>query len=184
MSEEDKKANIKKFKEKKRHVWLRGEVTDKRAKKVIDKLFYLDSLSNEDITLFINSEGGCTSAMWAIIDVMESLESKVKTICLGEASSAGAVILAFGEHTKRFASQRSAIMIHQPWDKASEMNATDWQINAKEMIKEYEKIARELSSRTGKPYEDVLADTKEDKWMTAQEAKEYGLVDHIWDGEK
>lgn len=162
-----------------RVVFLGGEINDQMADLIVAQLLFLEAEDpDKDIQLYINSPGGSVSAGMAIYDTMQYLCCDVSTICLGMAASMGAFLLAAGEKGKRFALPNSEIMIHQPLGGA-QGQATDIEIHAKHILKTREKINRILSERTGQPLERVDMDTDRDFFMSAEEAKAYGLVDDV-----
>lgn len=162
-----------------RVVFLGGEINDQMADLIVAQLLFLEAEDpDKDIQLYINSPGGSVSAGMAIYDTMQYLCCDVSTICLGMAASMGAFLLAAGEKGKRFALPNSEIMIHQPLGGA-QGQATDIEIHAKHILKTREKINRILAERTGQPLERVDADTDRDFFMSADEAKAYGLVDEV-----
>ena len=162
-----------------RVVFLGGEINDQVADLIVAQLLFLEAEDpDKDIQLYINSPGGSVSAGMAIYDTMQYLCCDVSTICLGMAASMGAFLLAAGEKGKRFALPNSEVMIHQPLGGA-QGQATDIEIHAKHILKTREKINRILSERTGQPLERVDMDTDRDFFMSAEEAKAYGLVDDV-----
>src|SRR5699024_8100344 len=134
--------------------------------------------SNKDISIYINSPGGSITAGMAIFDTMQFIKSDVSTICTGMAASMGAFLLAAGEKGKRFALPNSDIMIHQPLGGA-QGQAEDIKIHAEKIIQIREQINKILSERTGQPYERIEKDTDRDFFMSAKEAKEYGIIDEV-----
>ena len=161
-----------------RIILLSGEIDDECANSVIAQLLYLDSLNNEEISLYINSPGGSVTSGMAIYDTMNFVKSDVSTICLGMAASMGAFLLSSGKKGKRYALPNSEIMIHQPLGGAKGQ-ATDIEIHAKWILKIKERLNKILSERTGQPIEKIQEDTERDNFMSAQEAKEYGLIDEV-----
>ena len=162
-----------------RIVFLIGEISYARAAEVIMKLLYLDNLKrNSEISLYINSPGGSVDDTMAIYDTMRFLGSPVATYCIGRAQSGGAVILAAGEKGKRFALPHAKVMLHQPWGGVSGQ-AADIKIQAEEILKAKTMINEILSRHTGQPVEKIQAETERDRYMTADEAKEYGLIDDV-----
>ena len=165
-----------------RRIFLWGGVDDESAERVVKQLLYLDSISHDDIILFINSPGGVISSGLAIYDCMQAIESDVVTVCCGQAASMGAVLLVAGAKGKRYAWPNARIMIHQPLIHGQMTGpASDIQIQAEQILKIKDKLNRILSERTGQPLEKVIADTERDNYMSAQEALEYGLIDKIMD---
>ena len=162
-----------------RIIFLGEEVNDVSANLVVAQLLFLENEDPEkDISLYINSPGGSITAGMAIYDTMQYIKCDVSTICIGMAASMGAFLLSSGAKGKRFALPNSEIMIHQPLG-GFQGQATDIKIHADRIIKMKETLNKILSERTGKPYETVCADTERDNFMSAYEAKEYGLVDEV-----
>ena len=162
-----------------RIVMLSGEVNDDIASLIVSQLLFLESQDPaKDIHLYINSPGGVVSAGLAIYDTMNYVKCDVSTICMGMAASMGAFLLAGGAKGKRFALPNAEIMIHQPSGGAKGQE-TEIRIVAEQILKTRERLNRILSENTGKPLDVVSADTERDNYMTAQEAKEYGLIDEI-----
>lgn len=164
---------------KERIIFLSDEVNDVTASLVVAQLLFLDAEDpGKDIFLYINSPGGSVTAGMAIFDTMQYIKSDVSTICVGMAASMGAFLLAAGAKGKRFALPNSTIMIHQPLGGA-QGQASDIKIHAEYILKIKDKLNRILSERTGKPLEQVEKDTDRDNFLSADEAKEYGLVDEV-----
>ena len=161
-----------------RIIMLTGEIDDNSANIVVSQLLYLDSLSHDDISLYINSPGGSISAGMAIYDTMNFIKSDVSTICLGMAASMGAFLLSSGTIGKRYSLPNSEVMIHQPLGGASGQ-ATEIKIAAGHILKIKEKLNLILSKNTGKSIEDIERDTERDNFLTAIEALEYNIVDKI-----
>ena len=162
-----------------RIVFLGEEVNDVSANLVVAQLLFLAAEDPEkDINLYINSPGGSVSAGFAIYDTMQYIKPDVSTICIGLAASMGAFILSGGAKGKRFALPNSEIMIHQPLGGARGQ-ATDIQIQAEQILKIKKKINHMLSENTGKPLDVIQNDTERDNYMSADEAKEYGLIDAV-----
>ncbi|MBQ3445021.1 MAG: ATP-dependent Clp endopeptidase proteolytic subunit ClpP [Selenomonadaceae bacterium] len=162
-----------------RIVFLGGPITDDVANSVVAQLLFLESEDpDKDIHLYINSPGGVVTAGLAIYDTMQYIKSDVSTICIGQASSMGSLLLTAGEKGKRFALPLARIMIHQPLGGASGQS-TDIQIHAKEILRLREVGNDILCRHTGQPREKVMADTERDNFMTAEEAKAYGLIDEV-----
>lgn len=161
-----------------RIIFLSGAIDENVGNTIIAQLLFLDSESNEDIILYINSPGGYVSAGMAIIDTMNHIKSQVSTIVIGHAASMGAMILSAGEKGKRFALENSEVMIHQPLGGASGQ-ASDIEITAKNIIKTKEKLRDMLSKNTGQKKEKIEMDMDRDFWLDANEAKKYGLVDKV-----
>jgi len=162
-----------------RIIFLAGSVTDMNANVVIAQMLYLVSKDpKRDIKLYINSPGGSVTAGLAIYDTMQFLKCPVSTICIGLAASMGAVILAAGTKGKRFALPNAEIMLHQVAGGA-QGQAADIEITAKQIIKIKASINQILSKHTGQPQDTVEKDTDRDFYMTAAEAKQYGLIDEV-----
>ncbi len=162
-----------------RIIFLGEEVNDVTASLVVAQMLFLTAEDpDKDISLYINSPGGSVTAGMAIYDTMQYVKSDVSTICIGLAASMGAFLLSGGKKGKRFALPNAEIMIHQPLGGARGQ-ATDIQIQAEQILKVKKKINQMLSENTGKPYDVVAADTERDYYMSAMEAKEYGLVDAV-----
>ena len=162
-----------------RIIFLGGPIDDAVANTVIAQMLFLASEDkSKDIQLYINSPGGSVTAGLAIFDTMNYIKPNVSTICVGMAASMGAFLLAAGEKGKRFCLPNSEIMIHQVLGGA-QGQATDIKIHAERILKIKEDLNKILSKNTGKPLKQVTEDTERDNFMTATEAKEYGLVDKI-----
>lgn len=162
-----------------RIVFLSDEVNDTTASLVVAQLLFLEAEDpDKDIYLYINSPGGVVTAGMAIYDTMQYIKPDVVTVCMGMAASMGAFLLSSGTKGKRFALPNSEIMIHQPLGGAKGQ-ATDIEIHTKNILRTKERLNRILSENTGQDYETVIKDTERDNFMTAQEAKEYGLVDAV-----
>lgn len=161
-----------------RKVFLWGQVDDKSAKHVIDRLMYLDALATKDIQLYINSPGGYVTSGFAVYDCIKSLKSEVSTICTGFAASMGSIILSAGEKGKRFIQPHARVMIHQPSGGISGQ-ASDIEITAKEIIITKELSAQILADNCGQTFEKVMKDFNRDHWMGAEESVAYGIVDGI-----
>jgi ATP-dependent Clp protease protease subunit len=161
-----------------RIVFLIGEINYARASEVIMKMLYLDNLKRSDISLYINSPGGSVDDTLAIYDTMQYIGSAVATYCIGRAQSGGAIILAAGEKGKRFALPHAKIMLHQPWGGVTGQ-AADIKIQAEEIIKAKAVINAVLSKHTGMSADKIAAETERDRYMSADEAKAYGLIDEI-----
>lgn len=161
-----------------RIIILNGEIDDNTANTVVAQLLYLDSLNNDDISLYINSPGGSITAGMAIYDTMNFIKSDVSTICIGMAASMAAFLLASGSKNKRYSLPNSEIMIHQPLGGAKGQ-ATEIQIAAERIIKLKNKLNRILSEKTNQPLNKISEDTERDKFMDSKEALDYGLIDKI-----
>ena len=161
-----------------RKIFLWGQVDDKSAKHVIDRLMYLDALETKDIHLYINSPGGYVTSGFTIYDCIKSLNSQVSTICTGFAASMGSIILSAGEKGKRFIQPHARVMIHQP-SGGGRGPASDIEIAAQEIIKTKELSAQILADNCGQSIEKVMKDFNRDHWMSAEESVAYGIVDQI-----
>ena len=162
-----------------RIIFIGDQITDATASVVVAELLFLESEDpDKDIHLYINSPGGSVTAGMAIFDTMNYIKPDVSTICVGMAASMGAFLLAAGAKGKRYALPNSEIMIHQPLGGA-QGQASDIKIQADLILKTRDRLNRILSERTGKPLEQIEKDTDRDNFMTADEAKEYGLVDEV-----
>ena len=162
-----------------RIIFLGGQVHDEMANVVIAQLLYLEAEDPEsDINLYINSPGGAVTAGLAIYDTLRYIRPHVSTFCVGQAASMAAVLLAAGEPGKRSALPNARVMIHQPWGGA-QGQASDIDIQAKEILRTRERLNEILSRHTGQSLEKVRADTDRDYYMSAEESKEYGLVDEV-----
>ena len=164
---------------KERVVFLVGEVNDQTANVVIAQLLFLESENpDKDISLYINSPGGSVSAGLAIYDTMQFIKPDVSTLCMGMAASMGAFLLAAGAKDKRFSLPNSRVMIHQPLGGARGQ-ASDIEIQAREILYLRERLNKILSERTGQTIETIAKDTDRDNFMSADMAKEYGLIDQV-----
>lgn len=164
---------------KERIVFLGDEVNDQTAGLVVAQMLFLEAEDpDKDIHFYIDSPGGVVTAGFAIYDTMNYIKCDVSTICLGMAASMGAFLLAGGTKGKRLALPNAEIMIHQP-SGGAKGQATDIEITAKQILRTKERLNKILSENTGKPFDTVAIDTERDNWMTAEEAKEYGIIDEI-----
>lgn len=164
---------------KERIIFLGGEIDDHTANLVVSQLLFLQAENPEkDIYMYINSPGGVVTAGLAIYDTMRYIKTPVSTICFGQAASMGAVLLASGTKGKRFALPSSRIMIHQPLGGA-QGQATDIEIQTKEILRMKKYLNDILVDSTGKPLETIQKDTDRDFFLSAEEAKEYGLIDEV-----
>jgi ATP-dependent Clp protease protease subunit len=162
-----------------RVVFMIGEISYRMSTEVIMKLIYLEHLKKgTDINLYINSPGGSVSDTMAIYDTIQYINSSVVTTCIGMAASGAAVILAAGAPGKRFSLPHTRIMLHQPWGGVTGQ-ASDIQIQAEEIIRNRKSINEILSKHTKQPIEKILAETQRDRYMTAEEALAYGLIDEV-----
>jgi ATP-dependent Clp protease, protease subunit len=163
-----------------RKVFLWTPVDDAAAEKIVKQFLFLDSQNDQDITFYINSPGGVISSGLAIYDVMQAVRSDVATVVCGQAASMGAVLLAGGTKGKRYAWKNSRVMIHQPLISGHMYGpASDIQIQAEEMLRIRTALNKILADHSGKPIEQIEKDTDRDLFMTADEAKTYGLIDVI-----
>ena len=164
---------------KERIIFLGEEVTDVSANLIASQLLFLESEDpGKDISLYINSPGGSVTAGMAIYDTMNYIKCDVSTICMGMAASMGAFLLAGGTKGKRMALPNSTIMIHQP-SGGAQGQATEINIVAEQILKTRQRLNEILAANTGKPLEIIAQDTERDNYMTAEEAREYGLVDKV-----
>jgi len=164
---------------KERVVFLVGPVEDNVANVIVAQLLFLESENpDKDIHLYINSPGGSVSAGLAIYDTMQFIKPDVSTMCVGQAASMGALLLAGGAKNKRFCLPHSRVMIHQPLG-GYQGQATDIDIHAREILKVREQLNKIMSLHTGKPIELIQQDTERDRFMSSLEAKEYGLIDDV-----
>lgn len=162
-----------------RIIFITGEISDITADLVVAQLLFLESEDpTKDIQIYINSPGGSVSAGFAIFDTMNYIKPDVSTICLGMAASMGAFLLAAGKKGKRIALPNSEIMIHQPLGGA-QGQASDILIHAEKIIEIRERINKILAQETGQPLEKIERDTDRDHFLSAEEAKEYGLIDKV-----
>ena len=162
-----------------RIIFLVGPVNDHSANLVVAQLLFLESENpDKDISLYINSPGGSVSAGMSIFDTMNFIKPNVSTLCIGLAASMGAFLLAAGEKGKRFSLPNSKIMIHQPLG-GMQGQATDIEIHAREILKTREQLNKILAERTGQSLEKIQNDTERDYFMSADESKNYGLIDQV-----
>jgi ATP-dependent Clp protease protease subunit len=162
-----------------RIVFIGSTIDDVVANTVVAQLLFLAAGdSQKDIHLYINSPGGSITAGMAIYDTMQYIKPDVSTICLGLAASMGAFLLLAGAPGKRHALPNAEVMLHQPWGGAKGQ-ASDIKIQADRILRDRERISRIISERTGQPLEKVLQDTDRDFFLTAEEAKEYGIIDRV-----
>lgn len=163
-----------------RIVFIGTPIDDHIASLTIAQLIFLEAEDpDKDIHIYINSPGGSVTAGLAIYDTMRFIKPDVSTICVGMAASMAAILLAGGAKGKRFALPHSKILIHQPWTQGIGGQVTDVEIHAKEMLKTRETLYKILSEHTGKSYEQIAKDCERDYFLTAQEAKDYNLIDDI-----
>ena len=163
-----------------RIIFLSGEINDGMANTIVAQLIYLEAKDmNKDISLYINSPGGSVSAGLAIYDTMQYVHCDVSTICVGMAASMGAVLLSSGAKGKRFALPNSEVMIHQPLGGA-QGQASDIKIQAEHILKIKDKMNRILAENTGRSIAEIERDTDRDNYLSAEEAKAYGLIDQVF----
>ena len=167
-----------------RIIMLGSQIDDNVANSIVSQLLFLQAQDSEkDIYLYINSPGGSVTAGFAIYDTIQHIKPDVQTICIGMAASMGSFLLAAGAKGKRFALPNAEVMIHQPLGGA-QGQATEIEIAANHILKTREKLNRILSERTGQSIEKIQQDTDRDNFLTAAEAKEYGLIDEVMEPEK
>ena len=164
---------------KERVVFLVGPIEDHTANLVVAQMLYLESENpDKDIHLYVNTPGGTVNSGLAIYDTMQFVRPDVSTVCIGQAASMGAVILAGGAAEKRFALPHSRVMIHQPWG-GFQGQATDIDIHAREILEMRERLNQILSRHTGRELEVVKADTERDNFMGGDQAVKYGIIDKV-----
>ncbi len=162
-----------------RVIFLVGPVNDQSANVVVAQLLFLESENpDKDISLYINSPGGSVSSGLSVFDTMNFIKPDVSTLCMGIAASMGAFLLAAGAKGKRFALPNSRVMIHQP-SGGAQGQATDIEIQAREILKLRESLNQILAERTSQPIEKIRADSERDYFLSAQESKDYGLIDQV-----
>lgn len=162
-----------------RIVFISGEVADDMANAIVAQLLFLQSQDpKKQINVYINSPGGSVTAGMAIYDTMQFVKCPVATFCIGQAASMGAILLTAGTKGLRHALPNARIMIHQP-SGGAEGKATDIEITAREILRLKESLNRILAKHSGRKYEDVVADTERDYFMSAEEAREWGLIDKV-----
>ncbi|HAT67953.1 MAG TPA: ATP-dependent Clp protease proteolytic subunit [Flavobacteriaceae bacterium] len=161
-----------------RKIFLWGMVDDDTAKHVVDRLLYLDAISNDEIKLYINSPGGYVTSGFSMYDTIKAVKSPVSTICTGLAASMGSILLSAGEKGRRFIQPHARVMIHQP-SGGARGPASDIEISAQEIIKTKELSAQILADNCGQKFEKIMKDFNRDHWMGAEESVEYGIVDGI-----
>ncbi len=165
---------------KERVVFLVGPVDDQVANIIVAQFLFLESENpDKDINLYINSPGGSVSAGLAIYDTMQFLKPDVSTMCMGQAASMGALLLAAGANGKRYSLPHSRIMIHQPWAGGISGQASDIDIHAREILATRERLNEILARHTGQPIEQIEHDTDRDRFMSGADAKAYGLIDDV-----
>lgn len=164
-----------------RIIFLSGPIVERTASTVIQQLLYLQSIRRDhDVNLYINSPGGLVDQTFAIYDTMQFMGSEVATYCIGQAASGAAVILMAGTKGKRFILPNAKVMLHQPYGGITGQ-AEDIRIQADEVLRDKQRLNSIIAKCTGKPVEKVRDDTERDRFMTAEEAVEYGVVDEILD---
>ena len=163
-----------------RKIFLWGMVNDESAKHVVDRLLYLNNLSHDEITLVINSPGGYVTSGFSIYDTIKQIESPVATVCSGLAASMGSILLSAGEKGKRYIQKHARVMIHQP-SGGAQGQASNIEIQAREIIKTKEIGARILADNCGQDFDKVMKDLELDYWMNPDEALAYCIADHIID---
>jgi len=167
-----------------RQIFFGTDVSDESANIIVAQLLYLDSISNEDIKMYVNSPGGSVYSGYGILDTMALIKSNVSTCCTGLAASMGAMILMCGTRGKRSMLEHSRCMIHQPLG-GIQGQATEIEITAKEILKLKGELIEIIAQRSGQPIEKVREDCERDHWLTAQETLDYGLIDEVikvnWD---
>ena len=162
-----------------RIVFISGEVNDDMANAVCAQLLFLQSQDQKkEISVYVNSPGGSVTAGLAIYDTMQFVKCPVATYCIGQAASMGAVLLTAGTKGRRFSLPNSRIMIHQPWGGA-EGKASDIEITAREILRLKDRLNESLAKHSGRTFEDVVKDTDRDHFMSAEEAKKWGLIDEV-----
>ena len=163
-----------------RIIFLGCEIDDQIANAIVAQLLFLEAEDpNKDIIMYINSPGGVITSGMAIYDTMNYIKPDVQTVCIGQAASMGALLLSAGAKGKRFSLENSRIMIHQPLGGAKGQ-ATDIEIQAKEILRMKDLTSKILSKNTNKTVEQILSSTERDNFMSAEEAKEFGLIDHVF----
>lgn len=163
-----------------RKIFLWGMVNDESAKHVVDRLLYLNNLSHDEITLVINSPGGYVTSGFSIYDTIKQIESPVATVCSGLAASMGSILLSAGDKGKRYIQKHARVMIHQP-SGGAQGQASNIEIQAREIIKTKEIGARILADNCGQDFDKVMKDFDRDYWMNAEESLTYGIADQIID---
>ncbi|MGL4652327.1 MAG: ATP-dependent Clp endopeptidase proteolytic subunit ClpP [Cetobacterium sp.] len=163
-----------------RIIFLGSEIDDQIANAIVAQLLFLEAEDpNKDIIMYINSPGGVITSGMAIYDTMNYIKPDVQTVCIGQAASMGALLLSAGAKGKRYSLENSRIMIHQPLGGARGQ-ATDIEIQAKEILRMKDLTSKILSKNTNKSVEDIISATERDNFMSAEEAKEFGLIDHVF----
>ncbi|MCQ8211484.1 ATP-dependent Clp endopeptidase proteolytic subunit ClpP [Cetobacterium somerae] len=163
-----------------RIIFLGSEIDDQIANAIVAQLLFLEAEDpNKDIIMYINSPGGVITSGMAIYDTMNYIKPDVQTVCIGQAASMGALLLSAGAKGKRYSLENSRIMIHQPLGGARGQ-ATDIEIQAKEILRMKDLTSKILSKNTNKSVEEIIIATERDNFMSAEEAKEFGLIDHVF----
>ena len=163
-----------------RIIFLGSEIDDQIANAIVAQLLFLEAEDpNKDIIMYINSPGGVITSGMAIYDTMNYIKPDVQTVCIGQAASMGALLLSAGAKGKRYSLENSRIMIHQPLGGARGQ-ATDIEIQAKEILRMKDLTSKILSKNTNKSVEEIISATERDNFMSAEEAKEFGLIDHVF----
>jgi ATP-dependent Clp protease, protease subunit len=161
-------------------IFLGQPIDDNIANLIIAQLLFLEAENPEkDISVYVNSPGGSITAGLAIYDTMQYVKPDIQTICLGQAASMAAVLLAAGKKTKRFALPNSRVLIHQPWLQGLGGQATDIDIHAKDILRQRQRLNEILANHTGQPIDKIMRDTDRDYILQAAEAVEYGIVDQV-----
>lgn len=170
---------------KRRQIFLWGEINDESAESIVKKILFYDGQSSDDITLYINSPGGVISSGLAIYDAMQFAKSDIVTVCMGQAASMAAVLLTSGTKGKRQAWEHARVLIHQPLISGNMFGpASDIQIQAEEMLRVRDNLNQILASHTGQSISKIEVDTDRDFFMSAEDAKKYGIVDIVAKKEK
>lgn len=165
---------------KRREIFLWGEINDETAESIVKKILFFDGQNNDDITIFVNSPGGVISSGLAIYDAMKNAKSAVSTVCMGQAASMGAVLLCSGTKGKRIVWEHARVLIHQPLISGNMFGpASDIQIQAEEMLRIRDDLNAILAKHTGQSIKKITDDTDRDFFMSAEEAKKYGIVDKV-----
>ena len=165
---------------KRREIFLWGEINDESAESIVKKILFFDGQNKDDITMYINSPGGVISSGLAIYDAMQYADSAVSTVCMGQAASMAAVILCSGTKGKRLVWEHSRVLIHQPLISGNMFGpASDIQIQAEEMLRIRDNLNEILARHTGQSIKKITEDTDRDFFMSADEAKKYGIIDKI-----
>jgi len=170
---------------KRRQIFLWGEINDESAEAIVKRILFFDMQSSDDITLYINSPGGVISSGLAIYDAMQFAKSNIVTVCMGQAASMAAVLLCAGTKGKRQAWEHARVLIHQPLISGNMFGpASDIQIQAEEMLRVRDNLNQILADHTGQSISKIQVDTDRDFFMSAEDAKKYGIVDVVFKKEK